>query len=240
MGGWWAAMKCLDFALAVATTVAFTTVVYLVASDARMAPPRPATAEPARPPVPRRGGGTDRGGGSSPVRIPQVRTVPGRGADPARASDGPFSGLLSLFGGSPPSAALPEVWIEVADSGASEGSAAGLDRLHRTNTGRADGCPYHWVIGNGKGGGDGERVFTERGQALSAEGLPAPEDGRVRLRICLVGRFDREEPTLAQNEALIALCRDLCARHGVPPERVVGAAKREGLSIAWLRDRLRQ
>jgi hypothetical protein len=41
------------------------------------------------------------------------------------------------------------------------------------------------------------------------------------LGICVLGTFTDREPTRAQQRALIRLCRDLMARHNIPPERVL-------------------
>lgn len=198
-------MRYLDFALTVAITIALATAIYIVHGDWR---PRPAK--------------------------PQGFHAP-KTPHPAAAHS--LAGTLSQIGGPAGEIVRPteeEVWIEIADSGTAQGSAAAFDVAGHETPGNGSGCPYHYVIGNGSGAPDGAVEPTERGSA----GKLGP--GAPRLRICVVGRFDISEPTAAQKSSLVELCARLSSDCDIPPERVVGAEKREGLSIAWLRDRLRK
>lgn len=224
-------MKSLDFALLASTTIAVLVAWGLVEEDRRSAPAR-ALAK------------------AAPQARPGATGADDRPADPqARPRSGSsWAGLLSLLGlgerGRPPATAgttgtparppgaRDDVWIEIADSGTSQGSASAFDDWYRSARGDPRGCPFHYVIGNGNGAADGEVQRTARGGA-------ALDPGEQRVRVCLVGRLDRAEASEAQRRALVQAVRALCAQYRVPPDRVVGAAKREGLSIAWLRDQLR-
>lgn len=220
--------RYLDFALTVAITIAFSTAAWMVVSDTRPAAPK--TRKTAAVPAP----------------TAAARSVRSHGAEaPAPSSPAPgLRSLLALIGlGSSPAPAAPpvpaEVWIEIFDSTTSRGSARAFDEHAQAKLGQPNGCAYHWVIGNGDGAADGAVEPTRRGAALRDGMLPEPRDGRLSLLVCLVGRFDRSEPSAAQKGTLVAFCRELCARYGVPPERVAGV-KREGLSIVWLREQLRK
>jgi hypothetical protein len=102
-----------------------------------------------------------------------------------------------------------------------------IDRWHRDML-HADDTGYHFIINNGRAEGtrDGEITPTPRwiDQRAGAHCLLAnhPEFNEQGIGICLVGHFNREQPTAAQMASLEALVAALAARHRIPLERVVG------------------
>jgi len=102
-----------------------------------------------------------------------------------------------------------------------------IDRWHR-ETLHTDDAGYHFVINNGRATGtrDGEILPTPRwaNQRAGAHCQVAgrPEFNEQGIGICLVGHFNREQPTAAQMASLEALVAALAARYHIPLEHVVG------------------
>lgn len=102
-----------------------------------------------------------------------------------------------------------------------------INRWHR-ETLHTDDAGYHFVINNGRATGtrDGEILATTRWleQRAGAHCLVArhPEFNEQGIGICLVGHFNREQPTAAQMASIEALVAALAARYHIPLERVVG------------------
>jgi hypothetical protein len=86
-----------------------------------------------------------------------------------------------------------------------------------------DGCPDHFVIGNGAGCGDGEIQITQRwvqqDRAGTIAGLPPAQPNFIS--ICLVGDFDRERLTPMQQRRLVQLVGVLQQRLGIGRSGVV-------------------
>lgn len=97
-------------------------------------------------------------------------------------------------------------YIVIHHSATESGSAKGMDLYHRQERHMENGLAYHFVIGNGKGMGDGEVVIGQRwtdqirGGHLASESLNEQSVG-----ICLVGNFDDNKPTQKQMNHLHAL-----------------------------------
>ena len=111
--------------------------------------------------------------------------------------------------------------IVVHHSATPDGNAA---RYHRWHLARGwDGLGYHFVIGNGNGARDGEIQVGWRWLA-QREGAHAGQTfhNQHGVGICLVGNFERAEPTAAQWRALLERCRALMLEHAIEPDRVVG------------------
>jgi N-acetyl-anhydromuramyl-L-alanine amidase AmpD len=102
-----------------------------------------------------------------------------------------------------------------------------IDRWHR-ETLHTDDAGYHFVINNGRATGtrDSEILATPRwtNQRAGAHCQVAghPEFNEQGIGICLVGHFNREQPTAAQMASLEALTAALADRYHIPLERVVG------------------
>ncbi|MCS7090209.1 MAG: LysM peptidoglycan-binding domain-containing protein [Verrucomicrobiota bacterium] len=103
--------------------------------------------------------------------------------------------------------------IVIHHSATDMGDPRSMDRYHRQVRNMENGLAYHFVIGNGRGMGDGEIAVGLRwtrqlpGGHLSSEAL-----NQISLGICLVGDFNQKRPTRRQMESLEALVRALLKR----------------------------
>ncbi len=117
----------------------------------------------------------------------------------------------------------PRRWknIVIHHSGTKVGSGTGMDRYHREERHMENGLAYHFVIGNGRGMGDGEIYVGRRWTAqLDGGHLAIPALNANSLGICLVGDFSKVPPTARQLDALEALCRALMRKARVTRENV--------------------
>jgi len=111
--------------------------------------------------------------------------------------------------------------IVLHHSGTSNGSVQGMDRYHREVRHMENGLAYHFVVGNGKGMGDGEVAVGARWRRQLQGGHLASESlNRVALGICLVGNFDKAPPTAKQFNTLEALVSALLVRCRLPRSAV--------------------
>jgi N-acetylmuramoyl-L-alanine amidase len=126
-----------------------------------------------------------------------------------------------------PSGRLEKDWkaIIIHHSATDKGCLASIDDYHRKNNGW-DGIGYDFVIGNGKGAGNGsiESTFRWKGQKTGAHCKTdysnwANIDG---IGICLVGNFDESRPSGNQMESLSKLVRFLSKRYNIPAGRIYG------------------
>jgi hypothetical protein len=158
-----------------------------------------------------------------------------------------------------PARAISQRWncIIIHHSESETGSLDAIDQWHKHNG--WDGCGYHFVIGNGTDSPDGSVEMSDRWrwQLTGAHcRLPRHEELRRRLSanyynehgigICLVGRFDRENPTPRQLEAVTRLIHYLMRECDIPEGRVYGhgdvkstACPGRYLSVADLKRRVR-
>lgn len=101
------------------------------------------------------------------------------------------------------------------------GSVESIDEAHR---GRGwKGVGYHFVIGNGKGMGDGvvEPTFRWRQQMHGAHAGSA-DHNEHGIGICLIGNFENYKPTDAQHDALIQLVTSLARDYKIEADGVIG------------------
>jgi len=76
-----------------------------------------------------------------------------------------------------------------------------------------NGLAYHFVIGNGRGLGDGEVAVGKRWvKQLDGGHLAIEELNRNSLGICLIGNFEKDHPTTKQMVSLKALVAALMSR----------------------------
>ena len=108
------------------------------------------------------------------------------------------------------------VRIVVHHSATETGNAAFFRVLHRLVNGWND-IGYHFVIGNGSLSGDGE---IEKGRALPFQGAHARGANKDSIGICLVGNFNRTEPSSAQMEALVKVIRKLMADYSISSDSI--------------------
>jgi hypothetical protein len=117
-------------------------------------------------------------------------------------------------------------YIVIHHSGTASGDAASFHRHHVRAKGW-DGLGYHFVIGNGRGSGDGQ---VEVGYRWTRQ-LTGAHAGRGRsgsnhmnetgIGIALVGNFNKSRPTPAQIESLerlVCFLRETCR---IPANRVL-------------------
>lgn len=106
-------------------------------------------------------------------------------------------------------------YIVVHNSGTREGNARIFDIYHRRVRKMVNGLAYHFVIGNGNSSGDGEIEIGHRWTAQLNGGHVASDYlNDISLGICLVGDYNRDQPTKAQLEALHELIAYLRQRVG--------------------------
>ncbi len=120
---------------------------------------------------------------------------------------------------------LRERWrfIIVHNSGTRQGNARIFDYYHRHVRRMSNGLAYHFVIGNGTSSGNGEiEVGNRWRRQINGGHVHSDYLNNISLGICLVGDFNRNQPTRAQLdscEELIRYLRDRCGkveRHDIP------------------------
>ncbi|MDQ3198333.1 MAG: N-acetylmuramoyl-L-alanine amidase, partial [Verrucomicrobiota bacterium] len=120
---------------------------------------------------------------------------------------------------------LRERWrfIIVHNSGTRQGNARIFDYYHKNVRRMKNGLAYHFVIGNGTSSGNGEiEVGNRWRRQINGGHVHSDYLNNISLGICLVGDFNRDQPTRAQLEAsdeLIRYLRDRCGkveRHEIP------------------------
>ena len=112
--------------------------------------------------------------------------------------------------------------VLIHHSATRSGNAARFDRFHRRTKKWRDGLAYHFVIGNGHGSKDG---FMEVGRRWRRQ-VPGPHSGDIAMNeasigICLVGDFQREQPTVNQMKTLVELTRSLQQEFDISIENVL-------------------
>ncbi|MBA3831973.1 MAG: N-acetylmuramoyl-L-alanine amidase [Chthoniobacterales bacterium] len=112
---------------------------------------------------------------------------------------------------------LRERWrfIIVHNSGTRQGNARIFDYYHRHVRRMQNGLAYHFVIGNGTSSGDGEIEVGDRWtRQINGGHVHSDYLNNISLGICLVGDFNRDQPTRAQLASCEELIRYLRARCG--------------------------
>lgn len=89
-------------------------------------------------------------------------------------------------------------YIIVHNSGTRQGNAKAFHIYHLRTRKMANGLAYHFVIGNGRGAGDGEIEVGGRWRRQINGGHVASDYlNNISLGICLVGDINRDKPTQA-------------------------------------------
>ncbi len=112
---------------------------------------------------------------------------------------------------------LRERWrfIIVHNSGTRQGNARIFSYYHKNVRRMKNGLAYHFVIGNGTSSGNGEIEVGDRWRRqINGGHVHSDYLNNISLGICLVGDFNRSQPTRAQLEASEELIRYLRARCG--------------------------
>ena len=103
----------------------------------------------------------------------------------------------------------------VHNSGTRQGSARAFDFYHRHTKHMPNGMAYHFVIGNGTTTRDGQIEIGERWRRqINGGHVHSDYLNNIALGICLVGDFNRDQPTRAQYASLQELITYLRKRVG--------------------------
>jgi hypothetical protein len=106
-------------------------------------------------------------------------------------------------------------FIVVHNSGTRQGNARVFDYYHRHVRRMQNGLAYHFVIGNGTSTGNGEIEVGDRWRRqINGGHVHSDYLNNISLGICLVGDFNRDQPTRAQLESCEELIRYLRQRCG--------------------------
>jgi len=106
-------------------------------------------------------------------------------------------------------------FIAVHNSGTRQGNAAVFDYYHRHVRRMPNGLAYHFVIGNGTSTGNGEIEVGDRWRRqINGGHVHSDYLNSIALGICLVGDFNRDQPTRAQLDSCEELIRYLRQRCG--------------------------
>jgi N-acetylmuramoyl-L-alanine amidase len=107
-------------------------------------------------------------------------------------------------------------FIVVHNSGTRQGNARVFDYYHRHVRRMQNGLAYHFVIGNGTSTGNGQIEVGDRWRRqINGGHVHSDYLNNISLGICLVGDFNRDQPTRAQLDAceeLIRFLRDRCGK----------------------------
>ncbi len=107
-------------------------------------------------------------------------------------------------------------FIVVHNSGTRQGNARAFDYYHRHVRRMQNGLAYHFVIGNGTSTGNGQIEVGDRWRRqINGGHVHSDYLNSISLGICLVGDFNRSQPTRAQldsGEELIRYLRERCGK----------------------------
>jgi hypothetical protein len=110
-------------------------------------------------------------------------------------------------------------FIVVHNSGTRQGNARAFDYYHRRVRRMRNGLAYHFVIGNGTSTGNGQIEVGDRWRRqINGGHVHSDYLNNISLGICLVGDFNRDQPTRAQLESceeLIRYLRERCGKVGM-------------------------
>ena len=98
-------------------------------------------------------------------------------------------------------------------SAGESGNAAIFREEHKKILGATD-VGYHWIIGNGKGLGNGE---LEVGRPSEQRGAHCKWNNSDSIGICVVGNFLTKFPSAEQYDTLIRVLTTECNRYGLDP-----------------------
>jgi hypothetical protein len=107
-------------------------------------------------------------------------------------------------------------FIVVHNSGTRQGNARVFDYYHKHVRRMQNGLAYHFVIGNGTSTSNGQIEVGDRWRRqINGGHVHSDYLNNISLGICLVGDFNRDQPTRAQLDAceeLIRYLRDRCGK----------------------------
>lgn len=123
----------------------------------------------------------------------------------------------------PPVKSRPWKYIVLHHSASPTGNAAMFDREHKQKG--WDELGYHFVIDNGRGGGDGKIETGPRWLKQKWGAHAKTPDNRYNdfgIGVCFVGNFEQGKPTAKQLEAASKLVAWLMQTYNIPASNVIG------------------
>ena len=114
-------------------------------------------------------------------------------------------------------------WIVIHHSATPTGGAAAFDRMHKQKG--WDELGYHFVVGNGSDTRDGQVEVGPRWLKQKHGAHAKTPDNRFNafgIGICLVGNFDNQLPSSAQQQSLAKLVAYMMKTYHIPADRVLG------------------
>jgi len=129
-------------------------------------------------------------------------------------------------------------FIVVHNSGTRQGNARVFDYYHRHVRRMQNGLAYHFVIGNGTSTGNGQIEVGDRWRRqINGGHVHSDYLNNISLGICLVGDFNRDQPTRAQLECCEELIRYLRERCGkIDTHEILVRPHREMNPPRWATD----
>jgi N-acetyl-anhydromuramyl-L-alanine amidase AmpD len=129
-------------------------------------------------------------------------------------------------------------FIVVHNSGTRQGNARVFDYYHRHVRRMQNGLAYHFVIGNGTSTGNGQIEVGDRWRRqINGGHVHSDYLNNISLGICLVGDFNRDQPTRAQLDSCEELIRYLRERCGkIDRHDIVVRPHREMNPPRWATD----
>ncbi len=116
----------------------------------------------------------------------------------------------------------PWKYIVIHHSASKSGNAADFDKEHREVRGWNRGLGYHFVIGNGKGSGNGKvEVGSRWARQIDGAHAGVKEYNKFGIGICLVGNFEDRIPSERQMSSLISLVNFFQEQYNIPSENVI-------------------
>ena len=113
-------------------------------------------------------------------------------------------------------------YIVVHHSATPNGNARGFDQFHRRRRHMEHGLAYHFVITNGHGGANGQVEVGPRWKEQWPGGHTANRlMNEIGIGICLVGNFEKSQPTKQQLESLVILAKLLQDTCGIADRNII-------------------
>ena len=83
-----------------------------------------------------------------------------------------------------------------------------------------DDIGYHYLIGNTRPFTRNGKIYTGRNEEY--EGAHTQGHNKNSLGICLIGNFDKNQPSEKQLQALYKLIKEKMQQYNIPPENIKG------------------
>lgn len=155
---------------------------------------------------------------SAAVSVRRSGTEPARGYEPPRRIRGRWAYLTPEVRQAIDSVQIKRnrwKYIVIHNSATRQGNARIFENYHRNVRRMRNGLAYHFVIGNGTSSGDGQIEVGSRWRGQIDGGHVASDHlNSISIGICLVGDFNRDQPTRAQVQAMDELVDYLRRRVG--------------------------